>query len=514
VFILIIKFRKLLYTVNYIYKVVLLKMNNLMRILFFIIILSLIFPFFNVTSNNNLNKKIEQIPIGSPGPIIAKFLEFYAIYSGQYYTQERWLRDFEIQRQIINGGTNQVDLIIVDDEGDGNFTKIQSAINYSKTGDAILVYSGYYSENILINKSIWLIGINSEYKSGDDFGEPIISNLNEYNFTQSIIIDADNVTFSGFKIISNGIGIEVLNFSDSVFLCYNKIFMGKNSSGMILSCNNSFIKHNSIFSNKSNLAGIILNNTISTQFYNNIVNNFSYGITISDSINNHFNLNFIINNLIYGVYLKNGVISNNIFTFNNFKNNSINAYINLDNNKINNNSWYFQSLGNHWDDHIVNDTNNDGIGDEPYIISNGKIIDNYPIVKYFDNNPPNKPIINKDEIGVLCLKTNELIPIFIYFSDPDNHNLSYKIYFGNNFSYSLDQINSESILEINNIWKSEGKNLVTVYYIQIITFDEYLYPNISDLYEIHVYDLSNIKNILVRNLLDNLIPSYFLTNWN
>ena len=69
-------------------------------------------------------------------------------------------------------------------------------------------------------------------------------------------------------------------------------------------------------------------------------------------------------------------------------------------------------------------------------------------------------------------------------------------------------------MEINHMWNSEGKNLVTVYYIQIITFDEYLYSNISIPYEIHVYDLSNIKNILLRNLIDNLIPSYFLTSWN
>ncbi len=186
----------------------------------------------------------------------------------------------------------------------------------------------------------------------------------------------------------------------------------------------------------------------------------------------------------------------------------------MNNNNINNNYWYFNQFGNYWDDLINYDLNNDGIGDIEYTFLNGNIVDKYPLINYFTNNPPYKPIINKDEMGILCIKTNELIPIYIYLGDPDENNLNYILYLGDEFIENFDTIKSDSIIEINNTWEAKGEYLVTVYKIQLIVFDEYLYNNLSDPYEIHIYDLTNIKNIILRRVIDNLIPSYFLTNWN
>ncbi len=44
--------------------------------------------------------------------------------------------------------------------GQGNFLYLQDAINISSNGDTILIYNGFYHENIIINKSINLIGEN------------------------------------------------------------------------------------------------------------------------------------------------------------------------------------------------------------------------------------------------------------------------------------------------------------------------------------------------------------------
>lgn len=45
------------------------------------------------------------------------------------------------------------DVIIVDDEGDGDYTSIKEAVNNANPGDTIEVYSGtYYEHNITIEK--------------------------------------------------------------------------------------------------------------------------------------------------------------------------------------------------------------------------------------------------------------------------------------------------------------------------------------------------------------------------
>ena len=64
--------------------------------------------------------------------------------------------------------------IIVSKDGNGEFEKIQDAINISKNNDIIYVYSGVYHENIIINKSINLIGNGSKF-SIIDFNILILS---------------------------------------------------------------------------------------------------------------------------------------------------------------------------------------------------------------------------------------------------------------------------------------------------------------------------------------------------
>ena len=47
----------------------------------------------------------------------------------------------------------------VDDDGGANFTVIQDAINNASAGDTILVYSGVYYENVVVDKSVTVKGI-------------------------------------------------------------------------------------------------------------------------------------------------------------------------------------------------------------------------------------------------------------------------------------------------------------------------------------------------------------------
>ena len=48
----------------------------------------------------------------------------------------------------------------VDDDGPADFYTIQGAINAASPGDTIFVYSGTYYENVVVNKTVSLIGEN------------------------------------------------------------------------------------------------------------------------------------------------------------------------------------------------------------------------------------------------------------------------------------------------------------------------------------------------------------------
>ena len=57
-----------------------------------------------------------------------------------------------------NNGTT----LFVGGSGPGNYTNIQDAIDDASDGDTIFVYSGVYPADIIIDKSISLIGENQD----------------------------------------------------------------------------------------------------------------------------------------------------------------------------------------------------------------------------------------------------------------------------------------------------------------------------------------------------------------
>ncbi|MGP8214519.1 MAG: nitrous oxide reductase family maturation protein NosD [Bacteroidia bacterium] len=88
------------------------------------------------------------------------------------------------------------------------FKTICSAINHSHTGDTILVENGIYRENdILINKSLYLKGVN----------QPVIDGETKHTI---FIIRADSVSIEGFSLHNTGVstlddraGIKILKSS-------------------------------------------------------------------------------------------------------------------------------------------------------------------------------------------------------------------------------------------------------------------------------------------------------------
>ena len=83
--------------------------------------------------------------------------------------------------------------------GPNNYTKIQDAINDANDGDTIFVYSGVYKENLIINKTINLIGEKRE------------TTIINSNYSDTIVISCDNVKIQNFILQYGEIGILIVS---------------------------------------------------------------------------------------------------------------------------------------------------------------------------------------------------------------------------------------------------------------------------------------------------------------
>ena len=166
--------------------------------------------------------------------------------------------------------------------GEGNYTSIQEAINDTANGDTVFVFdkSSPYYENIIVNKSIFLIGENRDTTVIDGGGDENV-----------IYINADRVYISRFTIQNGGLEYP-----------YGGINIRSNYS--TISCNNienNFYGLDMFYSN---------NNYI---FKNNITNNNQCGIYLERSSNNNISGNFINTQPFNGVGLYNLSTNNTIF---------------------------------------------------------------------------------------------------------------------------------------------------------------------------------------------------------
>lgn len=276
---------------------------------------------------------------------------------------------------------------IVDDDGSANFTKIQEAINAANPGDTIFVRNGTYYENLVINKTLTIIGENRDYTI-----------INGSKKGHVVLIKADNVTIKYFTIIMGwgtyyGSGVHVESVSNSI-ICNNNISDNLRGISLYYSANNSvfnnFIKncfYDGIYLQTSS-GNIISNNTI---FFN------KNGITLDSSNENIMNNNVIFNNELSGItsfYSKNNVIYGNIIDKNGNGMTMISSSIDnivYHNNFYNNrqqvfsdseNFWCYNGEGNYWSNYSGYDLTGDGIGDSPYVIDD-KNRDYYPLMGPF-----------------------------------------------------------------------------------------------------------------------------------
>jgi len=258
-------------------------------------------------------------------------------------------------------------------------------------------------------------------------------------------ISSNNCTIINNYIYSNNfVGLQMEDCSYSHI--ENNIAENNGRDGIYLViCFNSQVIHNSLFHN--NQAGLFIDHCINNSISKNMIGANVYGMLVFHySDDNLINENVINNNIYDGLSFlfsnynnihkneisSNGFVgigfypSNAIITgcyFNNVSKNNITQNINYEiyadyaenncffsNNIVDNNrglvqaydengsnSWYFEKVGNFWNDWTSPDENGDGIVDEPYFLD-GDIDakDPYPRVHPIDYGENNYPVCNID----------------------------------------------------------------------------------------------------------------------
>lgn len=210
-----------------------------------------------------------------------------------------------------------------------DYTSIQEAINGASTGDTIFVYNGTYFENIIVNKSITLIGENKNKTIIDGGGKDSVvyilaDEVKISGFTiknsGNDVLDAGIKLFSNHSIISdnniidNFFGIILINSSNNTIRS-NRITKSKwDGIHLFESSNDNIIGDNNICSN--NKHGILLWYCNNNAIYNNtIYSNNGFGVGLTGCFNIKIHRNNVSSNKGYGLYLcvsENNNISENI----------------------------------------------------------------------------------------------------------------------------------------------------------------------------------------------------------
>jgi parallel beta-helix repeat protein len=344
---------------------------------------------------------------------------------------------------------------------------IQDAINAAQVGDEIFVHAGTYYENLIVDKSLTLIG--------EDMENTIINGGLK---NQTVIeITANNVVITGLTVknSSRAAGTSYAGLKTSGSSCnITGNFVTQTKMGIFVTSQNNRIKENVLRNNghgvalhscsiatiesnnfSSNTVGISLAfsfnniiqgnivanssagghgiNLLSSSFNNTILENELtgnyHGMWLSDASSNWILNNTIKENELLGVELADS--SNNTFVHNNFIDNGLPPLAPSTKHIVIRNSnctWDndYPSGGNFWSDYAGVDFDGDGLGDTEYII-NVFNRDRYPLITpvFWKNFNP-IPLVWEGIIHQIWLTSNSSISAF-FFSQPEmqiNFNVS------------------------------------------------------------------------------------------
>ncbi|KAA0007607.1 MAG: hypothetical protein FE036_03360 [Thermoplasmata archaeon] len=162
-------------------------------------------------------------------------------------------------------------ILYVGGSGGNNYTKIQDAIDNANEGDTIFVFNGTYYENVVVNKSINLIGEDRNTTIIDGGGSG-----------SAVTVTADGCTIKGFTVTGSDAGIDIRSNYNSIInnTCSNNGF----GIYLVSSNNNTLINNNA----SSNFIGISLDSSNNITLSNNTMSGNVYNFGLFGSEDSHF----------------------------------------------------------------------------------------------------------------------------------------------------------------------------------------------------------------------------------
>jgi len=233
-------------------------------------------------------------------------------------------------------------------DSDSSTTSIQEAINKADPGDTIYVRAGVYHEDIVVNKSLFLVGENAVTTVLDGEGESLLI----------LSVVASDVTVRNFTVKNTredqpAYGVTI---KDSQNVSLMNVTVGQSYTGLVLD-------------SSSNCE--IVNNAF--------IDNYAYGVDLRDnSVNNTVVGNWIVANPT-GILIMDKTCENNRFHHNNFVNNTNQIDVTYGGP----NMWDDGNEGNYWSDYTGLDDGSDGriagdgVGDTLLPHQN---VDYYPLI--------------------------------------------------------------------------------------------------------------------------------------
>jgi parallel beta-helix repeat protein len=190
--------------------------------------------------------------------------------------------------------------------GPGNYSSIQEAIDNASTGDTIFIYNGSYSEHVLVNKSVSLLGEDKDTVTIDGGGVGIVVNVSSdwVNITSlgvtnggSSLGDAGmalhhvrDCDLTDLRIVSNDRYGVLIFHSDTIRLVNSTMSFNKYGA-LLWSSNRTTVAGNSIFGNEwqglyvfESFGVTVTNNTVSQNIWGGITLYSSHDGVLKDNI--------------------------------------------------------------------------------------------------------------------------------------------------------------------------------------------------------------------------------------